>query len=143
MTKANRTYKEYLDNLLSLLNADEEMPQEKVDQILHDAGYNSEELGKKFRTIADQAIANSPHNWRSRAAMEHAQARDSFQKASSTKPTLNHSDLIDAINSLVTGHNLKVGSAYRNLKDLTDEDLESMLRQLEYLVAQKSKYLDE
>jgi hypothetical protein len=142
MKKKNKTYKENLGDLLSFLHDDNEM-QPDVDQVLKSVGYSPEEVGKKYLSVARQAMGKSPHNWRHQAAIDLAKAKESFnQSAPISKTRRTRSELIGAISSLISEQRLKVAPAFRNLTDLTDDDLESLLRQLEYLVKQK-RSLDE
>jgi hypothetical protein len=144
MNKKNRTYKDYLLSLLALLNTKEELTIHDTDQVLAEAGYNPAEVGKKFQTIADQSIKQSIHNWRNRAHLEHEQAKATFlEKNKPASSHLSRSELLDAINNLLAQENLKIAPAYRNLSAQTDEDLESMLRQLKYLIAQRAKKSDD
>ncbi len=144
MNKKDKTYKDYLSNLLSFLDSEEQTPSYNVDQVLSEAGYKPDDVGKKFQAIADEAMARSPHNWRNRASVEHAKAKSSFlQKNSTQRPPRSRSEILDEIHALLSQHNLKVALAHRNFSDQSDEDLESLLGQLEYIVAQKSKALDE
>ena len=144
MTKQKRTYKDYLSSLLSFLNSDEEEPSYDVDQVLTKAGYKPEDVGKKFQAVANESIAKSPHNWRNRASIEHAEAKSGFVRKNSTeKPQQSRSEILNAINTLLSQHNLRVALAHRNFSDQSDEDLQSLLDQLEYIVAQKSRTSDE
>jgi hypothetical protein len=144
MIKKNRTYKDYLLSLLALLNTKEELSIHDTDQILTEAGYNPAEVGKKFQAIADQSIKKSIHNWRNRAHTEHEQAKATFlEKNEPASSHLSRAELLDAINNLLAQENLKVAPAYRNLSAQTDEDLESMLRQLQYIIAQRAKKSDD
>lgn len=144
MNKKNKTYKEYLSDLLSFLDAQEEIPTYDVEQILTDAGYKPDDIGKKFQAVANKSIAKSPYNWRTRAHVEHEDAKSDFLKKKSVeKPRRSRSELLDAIHALLSQQNLKAALAHRNFSDQTDEDLESLLDQLEYIASQKSKDSDE
>jgi hypothetical protein len=142
MKKTNKTYKEYLENLVSLLRAEGEQ-QPDDDQVLKSAGFEPGDVGKKYLSVAQKVMAKSPHNWRNQARNELENARKALIPLTSTgKVKKSRSELVDAISALITGQRLRVGSAYRNLTEQTDEDLESLLRQLEYIASQKSS-LDE
>jgi hypothetical protein len=141
MNKKNRTYREYLLSLLSLLNAKEEIPTDDTDQVLTEAGYNPDEISKKFQAIANKALKKSPHNWRNRAHIDHEQAKSSFLNSNLTNNNTrqSRSELLETISALLAQENLNIAPAYRNLTAQTDEDLESLLKQLRYIVAQRSK----
>jgi hypothetical protein len=144
MNKINKTYKDYLSNLLSFLDAKEESSEYDVDQVLTDAGYNTDEVGKRFQFIANQSMARSPNNWRNRSQIAHESAKKDYLQKNSTKKThRSRSELMDAINTLMTQQNLKVAIAHRNFSNQTDEDLESLLNQLEYMASQKPNDTEE
>lgn len=144
MNKKNKTYKDYLSHLLSFIESKEEVPSYDVDQILTDAGYKPDEISKKFQGIANQSAAKSPLNWRNLARNAHEGATAEYLKKNSVVKThRSRFELMDAINTLLSQQNLKIAFAHRNFTDQTDEDLESLLNQLEYIASQRSKDSDE
>jgi len=144
MNKKNMTNKDQLSNLLSFMGTNDEEPSYDVDKLLTEAGFNPDEVGKRFQIVANQSMAKSPHNWRYRAHAAQLRAKEDYVK---TKPmdkrNRSRAEILDAINSLVSQHNLGVSFAHRNLSDQTDEDMESLLNQIEYIVAHKSIDTDE
>ena len=144
MNKKNKTYKDYLSGLLSFLESEEEKPSYDVDQLLAEAGYKPDDIGKKFRDVANQSMAKSLHNWRNRAHAEHEEAKSSFlEKKARDRPKRSRSEILEAIQSLLAQQNLKASLAHRNFSNQSDEDLESLLDQLEYIISQRHKDLDE
>lgn len=144
MKKKNQTYKDYLSNLLSFIESKDEVPPYNVDKILTEAGYKPDEEGKKFQAVANKSAANSPHNWRNRARNAHEGAKAEYlKKETVAKSHRSRSELIDAINTLLSQQNLKIAFAHRNFSNQTTEDLESLLDQLEYIASQKNKDSDE
>ena len=140
MNKKNKTYRDYLLSLVSLLNTTKEIPTDDTNEVLIEAGYNPDEIGRKFQAIANKASEKSPHNWRKRARVEHEEAKSSFRNTSQLNSTgSSRSELLEKINNLLTREKLNIAPVYRNLTAETDEDLESFLRQLEYIIAQRSK----
>jgi hypothetical protein len=143
MNKKNKTNKDHLSNLLSFMDANDE-PSYDANQLLTEAGFNPDEVGKKFQNIANQSMAESPHNWRNRAHVAHKNAKEEYQKTKSVQKTKNsRTELIEAISALLSQHNLRVSFAHRNLTDQSDEDLESLLHQLEFIASQKSSHTEE
>ena len=144
MNKKNKTNKDHLSNLLSFMGTNDQEQSYDVDQLLTEAGFTPGEVGKKFQVVANQSMAKSPLNWRKRAHAAHLRAKENYSR---TKPVEkrhgSHAEILEAINSLVSQQNLNVAFAHRNLSDQTDEDLESLLNQLEYLAAHKSSDTDE
>src|SRR5258706_11847768 len=118
MNKKNKTNKDYLSNLLSFIESKEEVPLYDVDQILTDAGYKPDEVGNKFQAIADQSAAKSPNNWRNRAHNAHEDAKADFlKKKSIAKTSRSRSELMDAINALLSQQNLNIAFAHRNFNN--------------------------
>jgi ElaB/YqjD/DUF883 family membrane-anchored ribosome-binding protein len=140
MTKNNKTNKEQLANLLSYMgNSNGENISYVVDKVLTDAGYKADEVGQRFREVANQSMAKSPHNWRNRAHAAQQRAKEDYLKTKHVERRFqSRTEIIDAINSLISQQNMNVGFAHRNFSNQTDEDLESLLDQLEYLASQKS-----
>jgi len=145
MSEKNKTYKDYLSNLLSFLDEKEDIRSRDLDQLLTEAGYEADKVGKKFQDIANQAIAKSPHNWRNSASIAHQSAEADYhsRKNFKAKRYRSRAELLDVINALLSQENLKVAFANRNFSDETDEDLESFLNQLEHVISQKPKDIDE
>lgn len=145
MTKKNKTNKEQLANLLSFMgNNDGEDISYDVDKVLTDAGYKADEVGQRFRGVANQSMAKSPHNWRNHAHAAQQRAKEDYLQTKRVENRFrSRAEIIDAINSLITSQNMNVAFAHRNFSDQTDEDLESLLDQLEYLASQKSAASDE
>lgn len=144
MNKMNKTYKDYLTNLLSFIESREDVLPYDVDQILTEAGYEPDEEGKKFQTVANESAAKSPYNWRNLARNAYESARaDYLKKDSAARTHRSRSELIDAIRTLLSQQNMNIAFAHRNFSNQTDEDLESLLDQLEYIASQKSKGSDE
>jgi hypothetical protein len=50
---------------------------------------------------------------------------------------------LEAIQSLLAQQDLQASLAHRNFSEQSDEDLESLLDQLEYIISQRHKDLDE
>jgi len=116
----------------------EDEPIESIDAELQSLGYDPDEIGTKFHELALQALADSPLNWRNRARIELAGARDKLERIN--KPDLNALDLpglIDALRQALR----KLGysnpslapAQFRNFEQATKSDLVSLLLQVEYL----------
>lgn len=123
---------------------DEIEPQtpEDVDTVLREAGYDPDKIGARIQTLAEQALANSPLNWRKRAPEELAQARAQLDDFVSTTPR-SRSEIIAALRQIIAqlgAKKSKLAAAYfRNLEQATDDDLASLLVELEYLSADQAR----
>lgn len=145
MNKKNKSNKEQLANLLSFMgNNNNEDISYDVDKVLTDAGYKPDEMGKRFQVVANQSMAKSPHNWRNRAHIAQQRAKEDYLRTIPVEKRFrSRAEIIDAIYSLISQQKLNVAFAHRNFSDQTDDDLESLLNQLEYLASQKPAASDE
>ena len=114
---------------------------EEIQAALRAAGYAPERVAARMQAVADRAIANSPFNWRHRARQE--MAEESARRAA-IEPALPRSrgDLLHAIRQFLTqiqGSPVELAAHFRNFDRATDEDLVSLLADLEYLAAQQRK----
>jgi hypothetical protein len=139
MSKYNLSYDDFMAHLQVFLNDNgkDTYDLEDVDQILRSAGYDPEQTGQEMQAVANQAMSTSPHNWRVRAYRDRERAREEYLQFRCEKTKRTRADLLGEIQSLIAKNNLQVASAYRNLDAQTDEDLEGILLQLEYLEAQR------
>lgn len=114
---------------------DAETPEE-VDAMLREEGYDPSDLAATFRSIAEQALKASPYNWKNRALREMQMERDRLSAKKPSSP-LSRPELIVAIQKQISkaslGPSLSAGIYHRNLEELTDEDLKSLLEELQFL----------
>jgi hypothetical protein len=114
---------------------------EEIQAALRAAGYAPEHVAAHMQAVADRTIAHSPFNWRHRARQE--MAEESARRAA-LEPVLPRSrgDLLQAIRQLLTqiqGSAVELAAHFRNFDRATDEDLVSLLADLEYLATQQRK----
>lgn len=137
MPKHERSTDELCRKLFTFLNDEELMSLDEANRILREAGHDPDQVGKQVKAVADQAIASSPHNWRNRAKQDRQRVQNTLDRFRSENKNLDRLGFIDAINNLVVENSLSV--SYRNLQEMTDEDLESLLQDLLYLVSEKEE----
>jgi hypothetical protein len=118
---------------------------EEVDAILREGGHDPDTIAARMKSIAEHALARSPLNWRNRAQQELEAERTKLDRVT---PVARHdrSEIIAAIQQLLSrlqAHQLAPAHAYRNFDQATDEDLASLLAELEYLAAGKRAHEDE
>jgi hypothetical protein len=114
---------------------------EEVDDVLREAGHDPDVVAARMRAVAEQALAASPLNWRNRAQEELTNERAQFERSKSESPR-SRADTVKAIQQLLTqiGGQAKQAHAYfRNFESATDEDLMTLLSELEYLASQRHK----
>jgi hypothetical protein len=118
---------------------------EEIDAALREGGHDPDTVAARMKSIAERALARSPLNWRNRAQQELEAERSRLDNVT---PILRRGrgEIIAAIQQLLSrlqAHQLAPAHAYRNFDQATDEDLTSLLAELEYLVAGKSTHEDE
>lgn len=109
---------------------------EEIDAVLREAGYDPDEIGVRMKAATEKALTESPLNWRNRASKELENERTRIGHVRTTLPG-NRAGIIEAIKWLIEQGGNQVAYAYRNLEAMTDEDLVSLLSDLEYLASQK------
>ena len=109
---------------------------EEIDAVLCEAGYDPDEIGARMKAVAERALVDSPLNWRNRAQRELEAERARIAAAVKTS-LLNRADIIHAIEQLVAQFGGQMAYAHRNLDSETDEDLASLLSELEYLASRQ------
>lgn len=114
---------------------------EDIDAELREAGYDPDEVAARMRAAAERAIAESPLNWRTRAQQELAEARARVEDFGSALPS-SRENIVQAIKRLLAQLGPRTEQAYahfRNFESLSDEDLASLLTEIEYLARQQQK----
>jgi hypothetical protein len=139
------TEEELVHAYADLFNEVEPETPEEIDAVLREGGHDPDSIAARMKSIAERALARSPLNWRNRAQQElEAEKR----KLDSVTPIVRRrrGEMITAIQQLLSrlhAHQLAPTHAYRNFDQATDDDLASLLAELEYLVAGKPAYEDE
>ena len=139
--KPPESSEELVSAFADLFNEVEPETSEEIDAVLHEAGYDPDEVASRMRAVAQQAIAESPLNWRNRVD-ELQEERDRL--ASFSPPlVLPREDLLKEIQSILgriaSGQARTIMAYYRNLDEVTNEDLASLLVDLQYLDSQQRK----
>lgn len=122
----------------SLFDELEPQTPEEVVSTLHNAGLDPDEVGARMESTAKQALAESSLNWRNRAQRELEVERERAAKLGAPE-SRSRVEIIDAIKRLVAQSGTQMAYAHRNLESETDEDLASLLVDLEYLAYQQSR----
>jgi len=133
------TDQDLVDALATLLESEEDGEQaEFVDEELRAAGYDPAALGARVARVADEAYARSPYNWRQRAAAERAQAEARLRDRATERERRSRSEILEQINVIIArapdlGESTRVQAHFRNLDQATDDDLDDLLTELEFL----------
>ena len=142
--KPLETSEELVSAFADLFDAVEFETPEEIDAVLLEAGYDPNEIAARMRAVAVQTIAESPLNWRNQTdALEEERIRLA-SLPSALLPS--REDLIAGIESILarlpTVRRRTVMAYHRNLDEATNEDLASLLAELQYLEARQGKPLD-
>jgi len=118
---------------------------EEIDAVLREGGHDPDTIAARMKSIAERALSRSPLNWRNRAQQELEAERSKLDRVT---PIVRRGreEIIAAIQQLLSrlqARQLAPAHAYRNFDQATDEDLASLLAELEYLVAAKHAHEEE
>ncbi len=118
---------------------------EEIDAVLREVGRDPDTIAAQMKAVAERALARSPLDWRNRAQQELEAERHRLE---SVTPTLGRGrgEIITAIQRLLSqlqARQLAPAHAHRHFDQATDEDLASLLVEIEYLVAGKHVQAEE
>ena len=138
--KEPEDYEDLVNALADLFDeVDPETPEE-VDTILVEAGYDPNEIAAHMNATARQAMLESPLSWRNRA-LKGIQGEQARLEGLDNPLAKGRIEIVAAIHDLIRRMGVEqyklVGARFRNLEKSTEEDLASLLRDLEYLVDQQ------
>jgi hypothetical protein len=141
--KSPETYRAFLDRLEDLLDQSPPENVKEAEDELRDAGLDPEVVGQRMRAIAEQTLARSRANWWAEAAVERRHALDKLTQFAAPIPDA-RSGIEAAIRQILQQsprlRDLPTVSAhFRNFAEATDEDLKSLLLELEFLRMETSK----
>jgi hypothetical protein len=134
--KIPRDNDELMDAITDLFNSVAPETPEEVDAFLIEAGYPPDELGEKFKILAEQALEQSPYNWRNIARAMMEKDKNRYSKLESNIPQ-GRDNLLDAIKKMIssfpedTQNQLRL--AFRNYEEQTENDLASVYMDLMFL----------
>lgn len=130
------TYRELAKAFIELFDEAGPRDLEEVHALLEEAGFDPEEVGTRFRTIAEQELSTSHLNWRVRAARELETERSHIEAARTTKE-LSREKIVSRIQELLSKFSSapRLLTAHRNLDQASDEDLRALLAEIEYLAS--------
>jgi hypothetical protein len=129
-----RTVEDFVRTFNEFLDEEDPMTPEEVDAELREAGFDPETVGAEMQAVAECALAESPWNWRNRA-QQLEDERACFERTA-TASQGSREDIVGAIQQLLAQLGNRARPAYahfRNFESATDEDLASLLSELEYL----------
>lgn len=109
---------------------------EEVDATLRASGYDPDAVGKRMQAAAQQALAESPLNWRTQQA-EIAQRRAALESVVLTVRAT-RDQLLQMVASLAEEvqrrHGAQPVAHFRNLEEVADEDLIDIVDQLRFML---------
>lgn len=134
--KPNRSGRELLNALNHLFSeVDPETPEEN-EAAIKAVGYDPGSFARRMQSIAKQAMQDSPLNWRNKARAELEEGRKRLE-VNSVSPAGGRESLLSRIQTLLAQIPGKSSLAYahhRNLDKASEEDLLSLVEELEHLI---------
>lgn len=134
--KMPETEEELLDAFLDLLGEVAPDTEEEVNTFLRASGYDPEELTAQAESTFKEALETSPLDWRNRARQELSAAKKRMTQQGS-KTSRSREENIAAIQMLQQRYGQAMAAHFRNidLDNISDEDLESIREEYEFLQA--------
>ena len=133
-SKFSKTEQEVLDTILELLVDLEPESTEEVDAELRAAELDPQAMSSHIENIVQAALVKSPFNWRVQEREKIEQERHRYSLSKSQRKTASRVEAINRIQQLSTHYGVQfAGLHHRNLENASDEDLISLLNQLEFL----------
>lgn len=121
-----------LDAILdSFIDLDPTTPEE-IDNELLSIGLNPDEMDERIENIVRDALARSPFNWRVKERVKIEEERRRYRQVEQQE-RLSRADIVYQIQQLFSKHGGQFAAAHRNLNEVSDEDLASLLSQLKFL----------
>ncbi len=137
--KPPATDAELMSSINKLFDEVEPESPEEIDAILQKAGYDPQQVAARMKAVADNALVASPLDWRNRAPQKIQQERARLDSFVSSAPR-SRADMVAAIQKLAAGLGSSrsfAGAYHRSFEEASDEDLASLLAELEYLTTQQ------
>ena len=133
--KSPATDEELVNAFMDLFNEIEPETEDEIDAILLQAGFDPKAVAVHMRQVADRAIEKSPLNWRNVVPAEFETEK---ARLTALRPRVHMSRevILEAIRNKVTrlgGKINQLGFAHRNFDIASDDDLRSLLSELDYL----------
>ncbi len=134
-TKKPETEQDLIDALAALLEHDDpDETIEEVDEELRAAGLTPEVVGDRLAAVAKRAFRQSPLNWRQRGTTERAEADRLFRQRLAAKRELSRDEILHEIQAIASrSPEVRAQAHFRNFERVTDEDLASLLAELQLL----------
>lgn len=141
--KSPETYFELSNAFLELFDSVLPEDSDEIDELLLEMGFDPGKVAAGLRELADRATAESPLNWRVQAARELKTERARFTKLI-RRSELSRNEILAQIQALLSKGSAERSflAAHRNLQDLSDEDLASLMEDLLYLSSSEQQNKD-
>lgn len=137
--KAPETEEELLDAFWDLLGEVVPDTEKEIDTFLKASGYEPKDLNNQAEYAFQKALETSPLDWRNRARYELNAAKARFARQD-TKPSRSREESIATLQMLQQRFGSAMAAHFRNinLDNISDEDLESILDEYEFLQADEN-----
>ncbi len=109
---------------------------EDIDAFLREAGYDPDEVATNMQLNVEQALANSPLNWRNREQTLQEEKHKSDATPLTSLPT--KAELLQTLQQLFT-RQPELATHFRNFETMSANDLADLVKDIEYLSSQQNK----
>jgi hypothetical protein len=141
--KPPETYRAFLDRLEDLVDQNPPENVKEAEDELRDAGLDPEVVGQRMKAIADRSIARARASWWAEAAAQRRSAVANITRFTTHIPDSRPSIEAAIRDILQQSPGLKdlpaISAHFRNFAEATDEDLKSLLLELEFLRLETAK----
>jgi len=140
--KAPDSYAELVNVISKFLYGDIPEAPEDIDEALREVGFDPAEFSSRMGSVAEKALSDSPLNWRVSAPKEIELATEKLKGVSLTSG-LDRSEIIEEIKKIIDllggEQQMQAFAHHRNLESATDDDLASLLEDLQFLSHPKNE----
>jgi len=141
--KPPETYRAFLDRLEDLFDQSPPESIKDAQDELIDAGLNPDAIGERIKAVADRSLARARASWWAEAAAERRSALANITRFTTRIPD-SRRDVEAAIRDILQQspslNDLPaISTHFRNFAEATDEDLKSLLVELEFLRLETAK----
>ena len=140
---ASNTDNEFLERVAKFLAEVESESLEEVRAALQEAGYDPKAIERQAIDLLDKLQSRSPFDWRNRSRSEIEAERTRVAAITANTKRQNRASYLEQIQQLAKelgGEGSQLVTAHRNFEEATEEDLASLLADLEYLAGKRGRH---
>lgn len=137
MSDEPKTSAELIDRLRTAFDSVPPESSEAVDAELTAVGLDPRDVGERMEGFVEGLLASSPHDWRKRAPVERRQAMAKRHRVAEVR-RWPRQRVVHRIREVQAGLPERMAVNFRDYQSLPDEDLASLLADLEFIAAEEA-----